>query len=228
MNCLWNLRPWLLPREAAAYLSAAIGAQVDEAEILRWALDDQIELSVRLDAPIAARRTESEASRHEAIEGLCALVIEGAVRTALENLFDVQRDLRSTWQPIYFPVALVKKDGHVYRLVSPDETSLGESSLAVSKAALNEFIRLHKPSEPSRQAGTSSQDMHPRERNTLLVIIAALLRQAKLEGLSPYKAAESIAATVEELEESRSVDTIAKKLTLSHAFLTARGKDPKA
>ena len=111
MNCLWNLRPWLLPREAAAYLSAAIGEQVDEAEILRWALDDQIELSVRLDAPIAARRTESEASRHEPIEGLCALVIEGAVRTALENLFDVQRDLRSTWQPIYFPVALVKKDG---------------------------------------------------------------------------------------------------------------------
>ena len=48
MNCLWNLRPWLLPREAAAYLSAAIGEQVDEAEILRWALDDQIELSVRL------------------------------------------------------------------------------------------------------------------------------------------------------------------------------------
>ena len=109
--------------------------------------------------PLAERRARLPVN--EPIEGLCALVIEGAVRTALENLFDVQRDLRSTWQPIYFPVALVKKDGHVYRLVSPDETSLGESSLAVSKAALNEFIRLHKPSEPSRQAGTSSQDVHP-------------------------------------------------------------------
>ena len=96
-----------------------------------------------------------------------------------------------------------------------------ESVLVVRREVLDEFIHLNKPSKPSQQTGTSSKDAHPRERNTLLLIIAALLKEAKFEELSPYKAAQSIEAAITDMgvDENRDPETIAKKLELSRQFV---------
>ena len=230
MNDLSKHRRWLTLPESAESLSEEFERRVPEADILRFALDDQLRLSVHLPVPVVAtrirrrRRTDDERREHTSIEGLCDLVLKGAGRAEIESLYHVKRDL--PFVPVPFGVgALVKQKGKTYKL--PAALRKGSSSvhsalphesvLVVRREALDEFIHLQKPSQ---QAGTSSKDTHPRERNTLLLIIAALLKEAKFEELTPYKAAQSIEATITDMgvDENRDPSTIAKKLELSRQF----------
>ena len=232
MNDLSKHRRWLTLPEAAESLSGEFEHRVPEADILRFALDDQLRLSVHLPVPVVAtrirRRIDDERRERTSIEGLCDLVLEEAGRTEIESLYHVKRDLPSV--PVPFGVGvLVKQKGKIYKLPADLRTRSSsvhsalprESVLVVRREALDEFIHLHKPSKPSQQAGASSKDAHPRERNTLLLIIAALLKEAKLEELSSYKAAQSIAATITDLgvDEDRDPATIAKKVELSRQFV---------
>ena len=241
MNDLSKHRRWLTLPEAAESLSREFENGVGEADILRFALDDHIRLSVHLPVPVVAtrirRRTDDERRERTSIEGLCDLVLEGAGRAEIESRYHLERDL--PYVPVPFGVgALVKKNGKTYKLPPALRTVSSsvhsalprESVLVVRREALDEFIHLHKSSKPSQQAGTSSQEMHPRERNTLLLIIAALLKEAKLENLSSHKAAESIAATIRNMDigETRSSDAIREKFVLSREYLRTQPKKPKA
>ena len=160
MNDLSKHRRWLTLPEAAESLSEEFERRVPEADILRFALDDELRLSVHLPVPVIAtrirRRTDDERREHTSIEGLCDLVLTGAGRAEIESLYHVKRDL--PFVPVPFGVgALVKQKGKTYQLPAALRTGSSssvnsalphESVLVVRREALDEFIHLHKPSKP--------------------------------------------------------------------------------
>ena len=209
MNDLLKQRQWLLLREAAEYLSGGIGQEVDEAEILRFALDDQLDLSVHLEAPVSAYGNKGQCYK---IAGLCKLVLEDSARDEIEHLYRVERH-RPTKEIRSFSGAHVKQGDHVYQLppsvYQPSSLPSG-AVLAVQTAVLNEFILQFR--EASQRADSRPKDLEKRERETLLTLIAVLAKEAGIDIDRPSKAALGIEILTELFGARVAARTIENKL----------------
>ena len=221
VNDLLKRRQWLLLREAAEYLSAGIGQQVDVADILRFALDGQLDLSVHLEAPVAAYGNRGQPHK---IAGLCELVLEDSARDEIEHVYRVERH-RPTKEIRSFSGAQVKQRDHVYQLPSslyPPSSLPSGTVLAVKTAVLDEFIRQHLPPKPRQQADT--EDLGRRERITLLVIIGSLAKNANIDISQPFAAADVIEKLTIDLKARVSARTIGETLKKVPEALQERHK----
>ena len=228
MNDLWKRLSWLELPEAAQYLDSAIEDPVDEAILLRFALEKQLRMSVYFPVPVWATeitkgRGRSSSAPRKDIQGLCDLVLEDSARAYVEQLLSEKRH-RSFKRPSGYLSAHVKKGGRVYKVessVAPVSPLPRSNILAFRRQALDKFARQHTSQEPSRKTDAhaenlvSSKDLDPRERNTLLVIIAALAKKAKLDISQPFKAGKEIELFTVDLDArvaDRTIGEVFKKV----------------
>ena len=218
---LLKLRKWLALPEAADYLSSTIRHNVEEGDIVRLALDGELQLSVNLLEPMAAIQDSEGAklSEHrENIEGVWDLLLKGPVR------LELQKRYRTMCGPPYVELDtregafVTGKKGVVYQLalppflkrvsdpnlsVLPVGTVLGVRR-QVLDAAVASFA-LHSPGpegqQPSKSAAADPLDrlLRKRERATLLTIIAALARAADIDISKASKAGAIIEAQIDQL-----------------------------
>ena len=139
------------------------------------------------------------------------------------NLLSEKRH-RSFKRPSGYLSAHVKKGGRVYKVessVAPVSPLPRSNILAFRRQALDKFARQHTSQEPSRKTDAhaenlvSSKDLDPRERNTLLVIIAALAKKAKLDISQPFKAGKEIELFTVDLDArvaDRTIGEVFKKV----------------
>ena len=186
---LLKLRTWLTLREASNYLSSTIDHDVRERDIVQLALDDRLQLSVKLLKPIAAIQDCEGAELAEyrkTIEGVWDLLLKGPVRLELEKRYGtmhgppyVERDTREG-------AFVTGKEGVVYQLPLPsslervsdrDRSVLPVGTvLGVRRQVLDAVLReLDDATDPL------DNPLGERERTSLLTIIAALARKADLD-----------------------------------------------
>ena len=228
MNDLWKRLSWLELPEAAQYLASAIENPVDEAILLRFALEEQLRMSVYFPAPVGAteitkNRGRSSSAPRKDLQGLCDLVLEGSTRPYVEQLFSEMRR-RSSKRPPSYLSAHVRKGGRKYKVessVAPASPLPRNSILAFRRQALDKFARQHTSQEPSRKTDAhaenlvSSKDLGSRERTTLLVIIAALAKKAKLDISAPFGAGKEIELLTVDLDArvaARTIGNVLKKV----------------
>lgn len=216
-----GMRPWLLPYEAAQYMSERLGANFKGAEFLRLGLDGAIQLSVHSPVPVDARicRGGKLTTRTISVEGTWTLLMEGEGKREVECLY---AEATQTAAPSIAGKrgARVTREGLTCEL-PPTDRSNGlfrtrgsalppEAKIVLSMEALSAFeLTCHEMrSAAFREALTPTPAQQPledeallktRERNTLHTIIVALLSLSKLDDLTATKAAMSIEAETERL-----------------------------
>jgi hypothetical protein len=138
--------------------------------------------------------------------------------------------------------ASVEKDGNSYRL-PPDYGTSGMwprpesafphgSELCLRREALDLFLQsVEGPKRPAPQTELPQEEVNDaekpldaRERDTLLLMIKALAKEAKVDISQPFKAAETIAHLIEELGYNRALGTIANHLKTLNKELPTRTK----
>ena len=247
---LWKLRTWLTLEEAADYLSSMTGHHVDEGDILRLALDGQLQLSVNLLKPIAAIQDceGAELEEHEKnVEGVWDLLLKGPVRLELENRYRARRGLphieRDTYVEAFDKGPFVTgEEGVVYQLLSsweekgyapkdisafPVGTVLGVRR-QVLDAVVASFASLgpeeQQPSKPGDTTDRLDNPLGKRERTTLLTIIAALAEEAGIDISKASKAGGIIEARTVELGARVAARSIEDHLKCIPDALERRGK----
>ena len=214
----WKLREWLTISEAAQYLSSVIGERpqsaqgVDQANVLRLALDGHLKLSVNLPTgtkgsfhPDGADVTTRPTSM-ERIEGLWDLVGAGKQQVEHEHQFEADLPFISVEgiTGAWVERAGVRRQLEPMRGVSgmwpksPSALSDG-SVLGVRVAELDAFAAQMPAPSASPSADPSDKSLGLRERTTLLTIIAALAEDAKIDVSKPTKAGTIIAARISEM-----------------------------
>ena len=245
----WKLREWSTISEAAQYLSSVIGERpqsaqgVDGADVLRFALDGHLKLSVNLPTgtkgwfhPDGADVTTRPTSI-ERIEGLWDLLMVGAGKQQVEHDHHFRADLpfisvegiTGAW----VERAGVRRQLEPMRGVSgmwpksPSALSDG-SVLGVRAAELDAFAaQMPAPSAPS-SADPSDKSLGRRERTTLLTIIAALAEEAKIDVSKPTKAGTIIAARISAMGYEVAPNTVAGHLrTLRKTLLGEASEIPE-
>ena len=202
-DTLRKLREWLTIEETASELSTALSEDADASDVLRLALDGQLQLSIHLPAKSTARCRKLDNDSPDGpwppgtIEGVWDVPILGRGKSQIEHDYQWQRARLSV--PQHAPVGAVVKQDDLVCQVSPDR---GEppgsefpqgSVLAVRRPALDEFIRQHAPAQAPTSASLD-RPLEARERATLLTIIAALAETAKLDVSQSSKASGQIEA----------------------------------
>jgi hypothetical protein len=181
-------RPWLRIDEAAKFLSETLKDRVTNGRILRTALDGGLNLCVFLPVPVFAHRwiveTEVASGSGSRIDGLWNLRLEGAGRVQVESLHNRAEGL--TYIHVARPSgALVDRGGEVYQL-PPDYGQSHGMSPRASSAFPQEALLVVKTEVLSDFASACAKDpidrpFGQRERTTLLLIIAALAREAGID-----------------------------------------------
>ena len=199
MNIRLKLPPWLLLSDAADHLSKETAAWFTGATILRLALHGEIQLSVHLPVPVDATRVRKEEGHYvdvgrEKIDGLCDLVLEDQGRAAIESLERFLRGLSTLPVKDGVGAYVAREHGEIYQLsptqrpVFPALSPLSQNSeLVVKREALEAFLKVAR--QNASEEGSQKADTRPlgeRERETLLIIIAALAKEAKIDVLEPY------------------------------------------
>ena len=230
---LLKLRTWLTLREASNYLSSTIDHDVREGDIVQLALDDRLQLSVKLLKPIAAIQDCEGAELAEYrknIEGVWDLLLKGPFRLELEK-----RWYRTTCGPPYVEkdtregAFVTGKEGVVYQLPLPsslERVSDRERSvlpvgtvLGVRRQVLDAVLReLDDATDPL------DNPLGERERTSLLTIIAALAREADLDISKVSKAGGIIERWTIELDARVSARAIEDHLKRIPDALERRGK----
>ena len=222
-DTLRKLRKWLTLGEAASELSTALSEDVDASEVLRLVLDERLPLSIDLPAKTTARCRKLGEDAPDAtwtrrtIDGVWDVPIFGRGKSQIEH--DYQWERASLLVPKDAPAgALVEQDDLVCQ-VPPDRGESGLSSrpesefpqgsvLGVRRPALEEFIRQLVPV----QAPTSDpldKPLGQRERTTLLTIIAALAKEAKVDVTKPVKSGQIISSLIEAIGYEVAPNTVA-------------------
>jgi hypothetical protein len=212
-----RLREWLTVDEAAGELSHAFSHKVSAADVLRLAIDGQLTLSLYLPAKIRARCRPKEGEgigappKYKNIEGLCDVPMTGRGRLQIEHEYHWLRS--HSWVPIDGPLGAVVEQGDLVCQLPPDrgETGLSPrpqsefpqaSVLAVRRTTLAEFAIKHAQSQARPKEDVVKQHLDDRARVTLLVIIAALCKELKIDpkergvAIRIVKMAEKLGASV--------------------------------
>ena len=229
---LLKLRTWLTLREASNYLSSTIDYDVPEGDIVQLALDDKLQLSVKLLKPIAAIQDCEGAELAEYrknIEGVRDLLLKGPFRLELEKRY------RTTCGPPYVEkdtregAFVTGEEGVVYQLPLPsslERVSDRERSvlpvgtvLGVRRQVLDAVLReLDDATDPL------DNPLGERERTSLLTIIAALAREVDLDISKVSKAGGIIERWTIELDARVSARAIEDHLKRIPDALERRGK----
>ena len=236
---LGKLCDWLTIEEAARELSTALSDKVDASGVLRLVLDGHLKLSINLPAKTTAscRKLDDDApdapQTPRTIDGIWDVPIFGRGKSQIEHDYQWQRASLSV--PKDAPVgALVEQDDLVCQVL-PDSGESGLSPrpasefpqgsvLVVRRPALEEFIRRHAPA----LAPTSDPLDKPlglRERTTLLIIIAALAKEAKVDVSKPVKSGHIISNLVAATGFKVAPNTVAGHLRTLRKILL--GETPK-
>ncbi len=227
---LWKLREWLTIHEAARYLSSAIGQKVGDADVLRLALDGKLPLSLNLPArtegwfhPDGAEATTRPTSR-TAIEGLWDLSLVGAGRVQIEHDYhwlaslpyiDIEGTAGAWVERDGARRQLTPMGGHGGMSAGPSSAFSGGSVLGVRIAALNALAAQMPAPSPPVAADPLDKSLGQRERATLLTIIAALSKEAKIDISKPSAAGvaiEALTAAMNVRVPARTVEEHLKKI----------------
>lgn len=239
-RALWNLREWLTPYEAAEYLSNETGSMTD-ADVLRLSLDGHLRLCVNLPKPVSAELLDAKGTptgRRIEAQGLWELPMQGSGRVFVEHEFNFKQHLpfiEVDWRK----GANVIRDGVSCRLPG-DEGASGMSprgssaipygsSLAFKLTDLRSFESAHLgqlESQPPSPAADDNVDkpLGERERATLLIIVAALCKEANIDISKPAKAGQTIERAISQLGVAVAARTIADHINRIPEALDRRSK----
>ena len=229
---LLKLRTWLTLREASNYLSSTIDHDVRERDIVQLALDDRLQLSVKLLKPIAAIQDCEGAELAEyrkTIEGVWDLLLKGPVRLELEKRYGTMHGPPYVEKNTREGAFVTGKEGVVYQLPLPsslervsdrDRSVLPVGTvLGVRRQVLDAVLReLDDATDPL------DNPLGERERTSLLTIIAALARKADLDISKVSKAGSIIERWTIELDARVSARAIEDHLKRIPDALERRGK----
>ena len=197
MTRLRDGRLWLRIPEAASYLGTTTGEHHDEADVLRAALDGQIQLSVDLPTPIPGNRisevpTSSSTAPQERISGLFDLVLEGNGRLLIENMWRTEKRLPKVPMIVGtdIGVCVVSEQGQKYQF-PPSYAPLPREGIVVVKRTWLDAA-IHQISTNNQPASVPPKALVSREKKTFVVIIAALAEEARIDISHPSKAALAI------------------------------------
>ena len=214
MKRLRNGRLWLRIPEAARYLTVTTGEHHDEADVLRAALDEQIQLSVDLPVPVLVNQISgapAPPSTALEISGLFDLVLEGNGRLMIENWWRKESNLPKLLMN-KTGVIVASEQGKKYQFPPWNAPLPKDSIVVVKRTLLDAALRqIHENNQPTH---VRSKDLGSRERTTLLTIIAALAKEAEIDISQPSKAALVIERLTELLGERVAARTIEDKLNL--------------
>ena len=208
----WASQTFLTIREAVDYLSVKSGESQDllnpnrvgAAHVLRSALDGSLPLVVDV-----ATGTEDGEGRPIAA-GLWDLPLEGAGRQQVEYDWRLSASL-SQIDMDGIAGAVVEQDGVQHQLdpmVNLPSAFGAGCVLGVRREALDTLLEKTSP------AKDLDKPLGEKERTTLLVIIAALAKKAKIDVSHPTTAAKKIIPFVELLGTTLGRQTIERKLQL--------------
>lgn len=233
------LRQWLTIPETAQELHAVLGHVVTEQEVLRLALEGHLKLSLYLPVALSltCRRVDSEQldpdTDHRKVSGLCDLPLDGRARHEVERQY---QSLIGNYVKSPDPVgAFVEKDGWLCQL-SPDYGATGMwprsesefpqgSVLCVTRPALVEFLATLAAPDSSPRRPTEAQPIGQRERDTLLVIIAALMKAVDIDRAQTSKAGATIEALTTEMGARVSRRAVEEHLKRIPHALERKGSD---
>ena len=221
--------------------SSDLREPVTGADVLRLGLDGRLPLLLYLPAPTRVRGQAtsrdglSGAEEWREIQGLCELPLTGRARLQVEQ--DYQWETTSTAVASKAPVgATVMHDGWQCQL-PPDPGVTGVfsrsasefpagSQLVVRVDDVHQFIASHGPPASGRTKAFDAP-LDPRERTTLLVVIAALCAKAKWD-LAERGTAQAIATLTSTIGASVNDDTVRKVLAQVADALASRAKRPNS
>jgi ribosomal protein L21 len=274
---LLKLKDWLTVPDAARHLSILFGEDVSEADVLRFALDGHLTLSVDFvnvaaaqcgkiiplrDAKIKIIQT-SEGKSYRSIngirrndvnvisfdgeltfiEGVWDLAMHGAERKAIEHKYRLLTDGPAVDLGQEDGILVNRPDGtwaqllrtfddssefHLWNFISnktydrPDnwyaaQTFPSDAVLVVRTSALRDLEALISEPEPDLE-----RPIERRERRSLLVIIAALAKLAKVNVAKPSAAAAAIEGEAARMGIRVGVRTIEEKLKLIPDVLASK------
>ena len=184
------LRKWHTLEESAKFLTDRTGKRIIVAEIVRLAIEQQLEMSLNLPSPVRARLVsdnQKDTSKSENLHGIWELPASGEALFALEALHASLRGWVSADRDVRNGVT-VRRDGQSWEL-QPHKTGSSYSTRVVSPVPYGaQFVvampELKKLVEAIRANAPRQEDDRPletRERETLLTILAALAVHAGLD-----------------------------------------------
>ena len=238
-NTIRKLQDWLTIDEAARELSEIVSDGVAPADVLRLAIDGHLRLSLYLPVKVTVRCQRiadnsldpPEISR--AIEGLCDVPMSGRGKSQIEHEYQW---LRGNYVPTNEPVGAFVEHGELICRVPPDKGATGMSPRApsefprgsvpcVRRTALEDFVSRHAASGARSGPKLVEKSRGERERTTLLTIIAALAKAARIDISTPSKAGQTIEALTTELGARVSGRTVESHLNRVADALERRGRD---
>lgn len=207
------------------------------ADILRLALDGQLELSVNLPTGMIGnvRRIDDPQDRvvTEPIDGLWELPLTGAARRQVEHQYHLLLRLPDISME-NTKGAIVVRDNLLSQL-TPQRGATGFYSrlpsafpegcvLVVRTAVLDAFAAMLTPSPVTGTAEDANRSLATRERTTLLTIIAGFCKHAKIDVSKPSAASVAIEVLTQEINAGVSARTIEDHLRSIPDALERRGK----
>jgi len=259
MRKLFNLKEWLTISDSAKHLSLIFKEEVTEADVLRFCLDEQLNLAIYFPNNVTAKSIKVVSIKSEgfptfdgvnsSILGDDALSVRADEIHYLEGLYDVpmmagnRLEVENKYQKIIgggeleveYGRIIVERDGRMFSLYSKlpqeqlkpiSEDGNGNFSVDYVKREIAKFDYIPSISFPENsslviktkslkefetsinlESNSVEKPLGNKERNTLLTIIAALL---KYDGFDPVgrETTSEILRMTEELGVLVSDDTI--------------------
>ena len=197
---LVKLKQWLTVSEAAQYLALVCGEDVTDADVYQLALDGDLKISFRFvnATPGSSASSEPRETRDVWFEGVWDLPMSDGERHDVERAYQTSiggPEVDMVWlslgerfveSPDGTKVMVLEGDGSVPFSKYYAATSFpADGVFVVRTSALERLVQRVSDAPPESEMGT-------RERDTLLTIIGALCRLAKLPTDQPFKSAGMI------------------------------------
>ena len=240
-DTLRKLREWLTIEEAASELSTTLSDDVSASDVLRLVLDRQLQLSIYLPAKTTARCRKRDDDAPDArqtsrtIDGVWDVPMVDRAKSQIE--YDYQMLCRRTSVLKDTPVGAWVEQEDLLCQIPPDmgndfgsrhesEFPVG-SLLGVRRPALEEFIRQYAP-VPAPTSDPLDKPLGQRERTTLLIIIAALAKEANVDVSTHAKSGEIISNLIAAIGFKVAPNTVAGHLrTLRKTLFGETRKTPE-
>jgi hypothetical protein len=238
MSKLFNLKEWLTIPEVARRLSTVFREEVSEADVLRLALGNKLKLSVKF-----VNYTTAIPVKEKDGGFLCPKTIDQKYAIAINGIYDfsdfacnshvieheyhkLADGLDVKLLPFDDSFLLAKnKDGFWWLMDEENYETTGQWTAAYKLPANAVFVvRTEALREfETEQQGATDKPLGTTERDTLLIIIAALCREAKI-GLDQRGATKRVVLATENLGAAISEETVRRHLNNVKNALEARMK----